>query len=495
MQRSIQHILAGFALAGISGVSGVASAAPSNEDLAAEVKALKETVQAQQGEIRQLRNDKGETWLNQQRAEEVKALVRDVLADADTRASLAGDTTVTGYKNGFIIASEDGGTVLKINGQVQARYITNFRNNSTGSGGGSGPKLSDDEQGFQIRRARLIFSGNVANPKVEYLLQGTANRDTGGFDIEKAEISYALLDNVKIGGGRYKENFLREEYVGDAKQTAVERSVVDQLFTANYVEGIYGVVDATDWLRLTTSLTDGLRSGDPGGSNTGFLNGGNDFHNDSTGLAVTLRGDVKLAGDWKQGEDFAAWSKDKTGVFLGGAVHYELAKAGDLQTAGTTTVTGPYEDFFTYTGDALVKTGGLSLFGAFVGQNIRATDTVARGDLNNYGVVAQAGYFVIPDKLEPFFRYEWIRVDPRVSGAEQVNILTAGANYYFSPRHVKLSVDVVYALQPLTGVNTLGASGPSGSGQSTGLTGLGLLGDNSGRDEQVALRAQVQLTF
>lgn len=495
MQRSMQRILAGFALAGLSGGAALAGP-PTTEDLAAEVKALKETVQAQQGEIRQLRNDKSESWLNEKRTEEVKALVKEVLADADTRTSLAGDASVAGYKKGFFIASEDGNYLLKVNGQVQARYIANFRkNDATAAAGGSGPKLADDEQGFQIRRARLIFSGNVASPKVEYLVQGTANRDTGAFEIEKAELSYALLDNLKIGGGRYKENFLREEYVGDAKQTVIERSLVNQIFTANYVEGAYAVYEPFDALRLTASITDGLRSGDPGGSNTGFQNGGNDFANDSTGLAVTLRGDVKLLGDWAQADDFAAWSKDKPALFLGGAVHYELAKSGDLQTAGTTPVTLAYEDFFTYTVDGLFKSGGLTFFSAFIGQNIRATDNVTRGDLNNFGVVAQAGYFVIPDKLEPYFRYEWIAVDSTVPGAEQVNIYTLGANYYINPRHVKLSFDVVYAAQPLTGASTLGASTASGSSQGTGLTGLGLLGDSAGHDDQVAVRAQVQLLF
>lgn len=52
-------------------------------------------------EVAQLRANQREVWLDEHRAGEIKTLIRDVLADADLRASLVGKK--------FYLASEDGG--------------------------------------------------------------------------------------------------------------------------------------------------------------------------------------------------------------------------------------------------------------------------------------------------------------------------------------------------------------------------------------------------
>ena len=51
---------------------------------------------------------KGDNWMTEERAEEVRSLVRDVLADADTRASLLQSGMTAGYDDGFMIGSTDG---------------------------------------------------------------------------------------------------------------------------------------------------------------------------------------------------------------------------------------------------------------------------------------------------------------------------------------------------------------------------------------------------
>jgi phosphate-selective porin OprO/OprP len=458
--------------------------------LRAEVDQLRQANQQMRTEVRQLQGAKDEQWLNERRAEEVKALVKEVLADADTRASLLEGGALTAGHNGknFFLASEDGAYLLNIRGQIQARYIANFRNDSAGA-----PTSPDDgaETGFQIRRARLVLDGHIGSPKWEYGLQITANRDTTALEVEKAFVAYQLIDGIKVGGGRIKDNFLREESISDSKQLAVERSVVNQIFTTNYVEAVYAEAKPADAVQLSVSINDGAHSGDPGGSSTGFQNGGNDFNSDATDFAITGRLDLKLAGDWAQAEDFAAWSGQPTALFIGAAAHYELAESGDAQASGTTSVTGPYDDFVTYTADALFKAGGLGVYAAFVGQHIDATDgNTTPGSLDNFAALVQAGYFVIPDKFEPFIRYEWIGIDKAVA-TDNLNIVTVGANYYFKKHNAKLTLDAVWALDPVTNGNTLGFVGSSG----TGLSGVGLLGDAAGQENQVAIRAQVQLLF
>src|SRR5690606_11387236 len=102
------------------GTAGIAMAA-TTPDLRSEVAALP-------ARLAELEGRQSESWLNERRAEEVKGLVREVLADADTRASLM-ESGLTAGHNGqnFYISSEDGSFLIKPYGQIQVRHNANFR--------------------------------------------------------------------------------------------------------------------------------------------------------------------------------------------------------------------------------------------------------------------------------------------------------------------------------------------------------------------------------
>ena len=76
-------------------------------------------------EIAALKAQQGEQWLTEQRAEQVRGIVQDVLADADTRASLQNTAATSGYDNGFFISSADGNFKLKITALEQVRFVYN----------------------------------------------------------------------------------------------------------------------------------------------------------------------------------------------------------------------------------------------------------------------------------------------------------------------------------------------------------------------------------
>ena len=77
--------------------------------LRAELDAVRATNNQLQGEVAKLRNAGDENWLNERRAAEVKSLVKEVLADADTRASLLEGGMSAGHngKNFFLASEED----------------------------------------------------------------------------------------------------------------------------------------------------------------------------------------------------------------------------------------------------------------------------------------------------------------------------------------------------------------------------------------------------
>jgi len=71
-------------------------------------------------------------------------------------------------------------------------------------------------------------------------------------------------------------------------------------------------------------------------------------------------------------------------------------------------------------------------------------------EVDQIAFVIQGGYMVIPDKLEPFIRYEYLDGDdPDGSAAtdDDAHILTFGVNWYFEKSHdAKFTADVVVLL-------------------------------------------------
>lgn len=444
---------------------GQTNQAVGNDDLRTEFKTLKARVEAQDREIAKLRGEAGEDWLTEQRAEQIKTLVQDVLADADTRASLLADGMTAGHdgKN-FFLGSADGNFRMNISGIMQVRYVANSRDNA----------LDDDfKTGFQLRRTKVKFEGNIISPKVFYAVQLAANRDTAGVELDLATIGYQLTDNVRVDAGRYKDPFLREEFTTASRQLAVERSLVNAIYTANYVDGVKFEADAGDLLKLYLSINDGVRSGDPGGI-------GNDFASDTTDFAVTARADARLAGEWSQFRDFAAWAGEPIGVFVGAALHYEITETGDMQIAAP-----GVDNFISYVVDGSLETAGLNLYGAFMGRHVELVETAVAGSFDDFGALLQAGYMIIPDKFEPFVRYEWISPDD-ARGFDDMSLVTIGANYYFKKHSAKFTTDLIWALDELNG---FAFSSP------TSRTGLGLLPDAPGQNNQIVLRMQFQLLF
>jgi hypothetical protein len=315
------------------GLAGFAHAesAPSQAAMQSELTELK----ARLADLEAKQND---TWLNERRAEEVKSLVREVLSDADTRASLMANGVGAGH-NGkhFFLASEDGSFLLEISGQVQFRYIYNSRNLE-------GDNIDENEFGFQLRRAKLTFAGHISSPRITYSVGLQTDRDDETIYLDHAWFGYKLMDGVTVFGGESKAPFLREETTSSKYQLAVERSLVNEIFTAGRIQGVWVSIEMDDNNKLAIAITDGANSGEAGNSK--------DFHEDNSDFALTVRVDTRLAGQWSQMKDFAAWSGEETAVFVGGAIHWEIAETGDKQSV----LPGePIDELVTWTVDGSIE--------------------------------------------------------------------------------------------------------------------------------------------
>jgi len=284
--------------------------------------------------------------------------------------------------------------------------------------------------------------------------------------------------------GTFKLPFLREELTDSRNQTAVERSSTAELFTLDRADQIQLQWDAADNVAVLLSFSDGTQS-------TQTLPGG-----DQVEIAVTARVDVAIAGDLKQIEDFAAWSGEPFGAFVGGAIHYQTGDGYNPGGAGGALYAS--SDYFVWTIDGSIETNGLNVFASISGADASNSGIPAVDSINPLGFVIQGGYMVIPDKLEPFIRYEYIDSDDASLSDDDASLLTIGVNYYFEKSHdAKLTVDLVFLLDGDDLGNMNNPGGSAATGQGFGGDDL----DNVGFSESivdegtVVLRIQFQLLF
>jgi hypothetical protein len=429
--------------------------------------------------VSDLMREKGESWLTQERSNEIRAVVQDVLNDADTRASLQTSAATSGYKDGFFIASPDGNFKLVINGENQVRWSYNWLSDRAMANSVNTLNFPPQPQpnfnqsgiakaayGFELRRVKLGFSGHVIDPGWQYSLTlayqqyfgsnldpvGAANGSnstsgsladgggvTGGdnfgsgFSLENAYLARDLGAGFSVKFGQFKSPFLREWLVSSRSQLAIERSITTTLFSTGWTQGI-----ELDWsndsLRAMISYNDGANN-----ANIGSISGTNVFAvtGDNLGVgfaqwAFTGRGEWKPFGSWQQFNDFSSMRGEASGLLLGAAINWQ--RGGQQDVGNTSTIVTPGSGnaeatFLTWTVDATWELGGASLFAAWA-MNTAYTVPLGNNSINTYGTIVQGGYFVSND-VELFARWEWMSTASTPDNSPQSVNTPSGENINF----------------------------------------------------------------
>jgi len=443
------HAVAMLALASTVGTA-MAADNPAGDTEVAELRALVSDLKSQ---VDTLKAQTDDNWLTEARATEIRGLVQDVLADADTRASLLQSGAVAGYDKNFFIGSADGNYMLKVAGQMQVRGVYNWQDDEGSA--------DTNRSGFENRRTKLRFFGHVVDPSWQYLVLGAFERDGGSLVLDEAYITKDLGNGSKLRFGQFKTPFLREELVSSSRQMAVERSLVNEEFNQDRSQGIEYSYQADRW-RLAAAFTDGFFPGGNGTDNTGW-------QNEDTEYAFTGRFEFMVVGDdWKLFDDFQGWTGGENGIMLGAAAHYQVGEYG-------TATTGEVESL-NLTADVSAKFDRFGLFAAIVYRNLDSDD--AATDVDQLGIVLQGGFFLTED-WELFGRYEW--GDSDIDGDEDLSIITVGVNKYWNKHNLKWQNDIGFGLDEVSSTWST-----SSAGWRT---------DPTDSDGQVVIRSQVQLLF
>lgn len=509
--------LAGTAVLGTVGLTATIAAADS-ADLEQQLAELRSANAALAAKVERLEQVAGEDhWLSESRAAEIRAIVTDVLADAQSRESLQASGATAGWskdQGGFYLASGDGSFKLNVKGQIQVRWAFNHRSND----GLGATAAKENAWGFENRRTKLTLAGTIIDPSWSYEVKPVYNRTPGSVSgggsfssgnivgsVEDVWVQKDYGDGIKWRLGQQKPAFLREEAVSSSAQLAAERSLVSDVFTTKYAQGIQLELGggSEDRWRAFLYYGDGMRanaSSVPSSSTStaGGYSGSytTSFNANMVDYAVSGRVEFLGEGKWSAFKALSSAPGSSSAWMVGIGGMAQALRPSNEGTVGASST----DSMWGVTADASFQFDGASLFAYGVYRQVALTGDVAtRGggvsdSMDQWGAVVQAGYFVSPE-VELFARYEIGNTDtdkfrtaePGVE-LEANSIVTAGMNYYFGgQKSVKWTTDVGFALVPIGDFASSGSDWLS-DGSSTA-------GDGFTNDGQWVVRTQIQLLF
>ncbi|NBX31913.1 MAG: hypothetical protein EBR07_04185 [Planctomycetes bacterium] len=408
-------LLAGSTLT-LTGVSY--AAVEGNNDTATQISELK-------AEIAALKSNQGEQWLTEQRADQIRGVVQDVLADSNTRSSFqqAGGATA-GYNNGFFISSADGNYSLKINALEQVRFVWNNTYQDT---------KDQNSWGFENRRTQAFFSGNVVDPSWKYLV-GIAydaqndpyDADAGNFNLYYAMVTKSFGDGFSVSVGQMNVPFTVESNLFNAGSTQMgDYSIFEYMFGAGQQVGAMAKLEK-DAFRVSGGWYNIVQTDSSGTVGNSWDN------NDNQSIAVAGRAEYKVAGTWDQFSKESSFKGEEFGLLIGGGLIWQNGRNDNSAGVYDANPLG-------LTADAQAKFGGFNLIGQFLWQDgYPGTDSSS----SVWGFNVQGGAFITED-LEVFGA--WAYADTAESGSSSAslgttNYLQTGANWYFAKNSIKATV-------------------------------------------------------
>lgn len=397
---------------------------------------------------------------------DVRALIRQVLADAEMRSSLLASAGA-GHDTRFFLADEAGHFRLSIGGQLQFRCNLNFRDGDDAAG------TDDFESGFNQPRVRLFADGHVHSPRLFYRVMGdmgSAVGSGGDWRLQDAWVGCNFENGLTLRGGQGITAFMREWYMGDTKLHTPERSLQSLVF-GQFRSKFIDLKFQNDDVRLIGTFSDGFRSAN------------REFNADPADWALTGRAEWKFAGEWKQlVDEYRSPRGSAYAGALGGAVHYEQ---------GPNRVPGVDEQgLFAWTVDLLTKGDGWNVMLAGVGYSVQDEAGVSGADFHDCGALVQGGVHMTDD-IELVGRYDVILPDDDRAADSAFNTVTGGFNWYLYGQAAKFQFAVMWFLDD-TADTRAGNFGGAGARPPTSPN-VGTL--PSGDGGQVAVMMQWQLLF
>jgi phosphate-selective porin OprO/OprP len=336
------------------------------------------------------------------------------------------------------------------------------------------PKSADEDSSFRIRRFKTFFNGNAFYPWLKYKAQmnwvGKSDASGNSTELEDAIVDLAYFPALSLQGGQYKVPFDRQELTSSGAQQFVDRAITNGRFSFARDQGVmlHGVLgdEKLEWFEYSLGVFNG--------------NGRNRSNNDNPDHLGVVRLYFmpfgSRSGYFKYSESDVE-NTPRPALALGAAGAYNPVTnrssatvpitVPDPNNPGGTLDTGRMlqtnteqdADIYRVTLDAHFKWRGLSLLGDYffesrdnkstqvtmteIGTNGRPGPTVpgasrtADVDLT-HGFLVQAGYFVIPKKVEIAGRYAMFNPEEPSNKQEEAR---GAINWFIFAHNLKLQTD------------------------------------------------------
>ena len=296
-----------------------------------------------------------------------------------------------------------------------------------------------DTNQFRVRRFKLFMSGFAFDPRLTWRVQLAFENTVASRILDDAWLGWKFMDPLAIQMGQYKTPYSRQELYNDGVLQFPERSLATDAFKPSrdigfmtfgsfckglftYQAGVFGGAGQST-LRTTENVmpvvrlvanpigTMGATEADLQDHKTPALSFGvNGFTNTLRKLTdLAFEAELNYAGP-------AGWLGRNVGQF-------QLGEEVDIQSWGV---------------DAQFKWHGFSLQGeGFWGQ---AEGQTSGARVYAYGWYAQAGYFILPEKLDIAGRYSYVDYNRSVPRGG-VSVISAATSYYFRRNALKVVLD------------------------------------------------------
>ncbi|GIW42626.1 MAG: hypothetical protein KatS3mg076_3203 [Candidatus Binatia bacterium] len=343
-----------------------------------------------------------------------------VLCGVNALAASPDDGFTFAYKpgKGFQIQTADGSHALSVGGRIQLRYTA------------ADLEEEKDRSTFRVQRARFWFVGHVYDPRLRYGFQGDIADD---FELRDAYLEIAHLERAVLKLGQYKVPFNRQQLTSSARLQFVDRSITNAEF-------LFG----DDGRDVGAMIYGDLRP-DLLAYQVGVFNGsGPNTVNDNASHLVVGRLLFTPLGpfeDYYSEGDQVGERRARFGIGVAAGFEADEKRGRTVERTGLVALPGFREaDILGVTADAQFKYAGFSVLGDY---HFRRVDPDGSGlsSFDAHGFVVQAGYYLVPQKLEIAARYAWVDRNDDVGDNGEREYGGALA-YYISGHNLKIQADL-----------------------------------------------------
>lgn len=459
MKYCRKPLRAAFMAAALAGAAAAARAddAATQPDVSTEIQALRTRID-------QLEAQQKQQQVQHQQEQQQTALAQ-TLHDVDRHGNMMDSMGVSaGYDlkaHRFFIASDDGNFIWRPWLHMQFRETTLDRQDFYYKTKGK----DQIDNGFEMRRARYGFDGNLFSPDFTYFMNwatvrasgngtttiknsagatvgtGSYNNNLGGVPLlEEAWVKFRFHDTpFYVWAGQIKDPVNHDQIVSSRYQHGVERSLIGDIFFNGdaFTEGATFIYDpgAKGPLRAQVGVNHGMRA-----ANTNFFDNPTNLFD----YGVVGRAEYKFFGRWQDYGQIGAIEVKEPLLVAG--VGTDSSSLGHIQqTVSSADIN--YAD-----------PSGLSFYGQFANRyttrnfgiytqspvGASVTGVALNRPTNEYAFSLEGGY-VINHFVEPYGRFEYMHVLGTATGSNNwVMALTAGVNFYFYGNRLKLTPQVIY---------------------------------------------------